>query len=245
MLPTPHYQKIFPTREAPKVADYSIKKSYGKLLQMVEDAFNREKPLFALAIYYPLFYAKDEEKARLLADDKRIENQQKQVIGLIRTNFLKRFESSTCAFESSCARLFLKLFDWVEDYIETDAETKRLERFKRDNEAVLKYLAQILPDAPDLLIAKANRPKTEKQKRAEQREKNQAEDATPELEDESGLLARDKYKIDSILEDCFNDLSQIAAFLNELRKFKPSNDDKLRRLKELLKASPASVVQRV
>lgn len=229
------HQKIFPTREAPKVADYSIKKSYGKLLQMVEDAFNRDKPLFALAIYYPLFYAKDEEKTRLLAQDKRIENQQKQVIGLIRTNFLKRFESSTCAFESSCARLFLKLFFWVESYIETDAEQKRLERFKRDNKAVLEYLAQILPDAPDLLISKGDRPKTEKQKQAEEREKNQENDAAPELEDESGQLTRDKYKIDSILEDCFNDLTQIAAFLNELRKFKPSNDDKLRRLKELLK----------
>ncbi len=229
------HQKIFPTREVPHVADYSIKKSYGKLLQMVEDAFNQGKPLFALAIYYPLFYARDEEKARLLTEDKRIENQQQQVIGLIRTNFLKRFESSTCAFESSCARLFLKLFDWVESYVKEEAETKRLERFKRDNKAVLEYLAQILPDAPDLLIAKADRPPTEKQKRAEAKEKNQENDAAPELEDDGGLFARDKYKIDSILEDCFNDLSQIAQFLNELRKFKPANDDKLRRLKELLR----------
>lgn len=62
--------KIFPDREAPHVAEYSIKKTYGKLLQKVEDAFNKEKPLFALAIYYPLAYAKDEEKERLIAEDR-------------------------------------------------------------------------------------------------------------------------------------------------------------------------------
>jgi len=44
----------FPTREDPKVADYSIKKTYGRLLQMVDQAFHKEKPLFSLAMYYPL-----------------------------------------------------------------------------------------------------------------------------------------------------------------------------------------------
>ena len=234
------HQKIFPRREDPHVAQYSIKKSYGKLLDMVEGAFDKDKPLFALSIYYPLFHAEEKEKARLLAADKRIENQQQQVVGLIRTNFLKRFESSTCAFETSCVRLFLKLFDWVEDYVHSDAEKKRFDRFRRDNEEVLKYLKTVLSDEGsgdeyDLLIPKATRPKTKAQKRTEAREKAQQLDSNPEMEDENGPLSRDKYKIDLILEDCFNDLAQIVAFLNELRKFKPSNDDKLRRLKELLK----------
>ena len=228
------HQQIFPKRDDPQVAQYSIKKSYGKLLDMVESAFSSDKPLFALAIYYPLFYAKDEEKKRLLAADKRIENQQQQVIGLIRTNFLKRFESSTCAFEASCARLFLKLFDWVEDYVHTDAEKKRLERFRRDNKLVLQHLKSVLPDSPDLMIAKADRPLTDKQQRAAEKEKNEADDAAPEIDEDGGVLSRDKYKIDEILEDCFNDLAQISEFMDELRKFKSSNDDKLRRLQELL-----------
>lgn len=228
------FAQIFPRRQAPRVAEYSIKKSYGKILKMVEDAFDKEKPLFALGIYYPFFYAKDDEKARLLAFDKRVQNQQQQVVGLIRTNFLKRFESSTRAFEVSCARLFLKIFDWVEDYVEEEAETKRLERFRRDNAAVLQYLRKILPDAPDLATPKAARPLSDKQKRALEREAQSADDAAPETETAVAAFPRDKYKIELLLEDCFNDLLQLAAFLRELSSFKAGNDDKLRRLKELL-----------
>jgi hypothetical protein len=45
---------IFPEREAPRVLDYSIKKTYGKVLYMVEAAFSKDKPLFSLAMYHPL-----------------------------------------------------------------------------------------------------------------------------------------------------------------------------------------------
>ncbi len=225
--------KLFPDREAPKVAAYSVKKTYGKLLKLVEDAFNGKNPLFALAIYYPLAYARDAEKARLLAQDKRVENQQQQVVGLIRTNFLKRFESSTCAFESSCARLMVKLLNWVEDYAEPGAETKRLDRWKRDNGASLDYLDTILPGA-----RRQNEERLKTQRENAERERESAvseEDAEPESENSAERLDRKAYKVDEIIEDCFNDLNQIAEFLNELRKFKPANDDKLRCLKELLK----------
>ena len=49
---------LFPKREPPRVVEFNLKKTYGRLLQMIEQAFNKEKPLFALAIYYPLFYYK-------------------------------------------------------------------------------------------------------------------------------------------------------------------------------------------
>ena len=49
---------LFPEREYPKVADYNLKKTYGPVLGMVEKAFKNEKPLFSLAIYYPLAYYK-------------------------------------------------------------------------------------------------------------------------------------------------------------------------------------------
>jgi hypothetical protein len=45
---------IFPVREDPKVAAYSVKRTYGRLLGIVEKAFQKEKPLFTLGIYYPL-----------------------------------------------------------------------------------------------------------------------------------------------------------------------------------------------
>src|ERR1035441_9636111 len=47
---------LFPTKEDPRVAEYSVKKTYGHLLGKVELAFEKEKPLFALAPYHPLDY---------------------------------------------------------------------------------------------------------------------------------------------------------------------------------------------
>ena len=47
---------MFPIREPPVVADYSVKRTYGKLLGVVEKAFQKDKPLFTLGIYYPLAY---------------------------------------------------------------------------------------------------------------------------------------------------------------------------------------------
>src|SRR5437762_5984126 len=44
----------FPIRRPPQVAEYSIRKIYGELLDMFEKAFTRKKPLFTLSIYYPL-----------------------------------------------------------------------------------------------------------------------------------------------------------------------------------------------
>jgi len=48
----------FPERESPRVVDYSLKKTYGKLLDHLKTAFNKDKPLLSLAIYYPLAYYK-------------------------------------------------------------------------------------------------------------------------------------------------------------------------------------------
>ena len=87
-----------PRETTPKVADYSIRKTYGHLLDMVEEAFAKDKPLFALPIYYPLAYYIGDDKSI----DPLLENRQQQVVSLIRTNFLKRFESSVVAFERSC-----------------------------------------------------------------------------------------------------------------------------------------------
>jgi hypothetical protein len=95
----------FPQKEPPRVAEYSVKKTYGHLLSRVEVAFAKEKPLFALAPYYPLAYFK--------GDPATIEGfesgRQRGLVRLIRVQFLKRFESSITAFEQSCQNLMLKL----------------------------------------------------------------------------------------------------------------------------------------
>src|SRR5205814_2383079 len=114
---------IFPTRDDPHVAEYSLKKTYGPLLKRLEEAFSRKQPLFSLAIYYPLAYYKGSD-AEI---DKFQEGRQKQVVALIRTLFLKRFESSSYAFRSSCEMLLLKLLAWATRHSFSTSEIKRLE----------------------------------------------------------------------------------------------------------------------
>ena len=57
---------------------------------MLEDAFSKREPLFNLSVYYPYKY--------YLGDDPDIdafeETRRRMVVSLIRTQFLKRFESS-------------------------------------------------------------------------------------------------------------------------------------------------------
>jgi len=43
---------VFPDRKSPIVADYSIRQTYGRLLDLLEKAFERKDPLFTLPIYY-------------------------------------------------------------------------------------------------------------------------------------------------------------------------------------------------
>lgn len=49
---------VFPDPRKPKVAHYSVKQTYGKLLEMVADAFHKRVPLFTLGIYNPYAYYK-------------------------------------------------------------------------------------------------------------------------------------------------------------------------------------------
>ena len=86
---------VFPERRDPHVAEYSIRKTYGRMLDLFEKAFAKQSPLFTLPMYYPLHWYRGPDKDI----DPFEENHQRQVVGLIRTNFLKRFESSVAAFE--------------------------------------------------------------------------------------------------------------------------------------------------
>ena len=100
----------FPERKDPQVAAYSIRKTYGRMLDLIENAFAKQRPLFTLPMYYPLHWYRGPDNDI----DPFDENRQRQVVGLIRTNFLKRFESSIAAFELSCDRLLQKLLAFVE-----------------------------------------------------------------------------------------------------------------------------------
>ncbi len=206
---------VFPDRRAPQVAAYSIRKSYGRLLDMFEKAFTRKNPLFTLPMYYPLAWYKGDDKSI----DPLMEGRQKQVVGLIRTNFLKRFESSVVAFELSCDRLLKKLLAFLEVHSETDAEKKRLERWKSQNAEVLGYAA-----------------KRQLEFWADDGEESDDDDIVPqELLDAVERLDRKEFDVVEMMSETFLDLDQIAQFLDEARKFEPKHDDKLQKLIRLLK----------
>ena len=216
---------IFPTREDPKVVPYSIKKTYGNLLSVVDQAFSKKKPLFSLAIYYPLAYYKGPDTSI----DPLKEGRQKQVVSLIRIQFLKRFESSAHAFGTSCETLLQKLLAWVIKNEPQGEELRRFERWKAKYGDLIDYVHQ------RQIELWGGEP-----------EEDQDEDIVPmEMIEEAEKLSRDEYKVDEMLAETIDDLHQIAEFLNELKKFKPANDDKLKALIKLLKSDPVLKKQKV
>jgi hypothetical protein len=211
---------VFPERKPPQVAEYSIRKTYGRLLDLFEQAFAKRAPLFTLPMYYPLHWYKGPDKNI----DPFEQNRQRQVVGLIRTQFLKRFESSVAAFELSCDRLLKKLLAFLEVHSETDAEKKRLERWKGQNAEILGYAAERQLDFWN-----------------QDFDDSDDEDIIPqEMLDPVVPLSREEYNVPEMMSETFLDLDEIVKFLEEARKFEPRHDDKLQKLIRLLKSKELS-----
>ncbi len=211
-------EMLFPHPREPRIVDYSVKQTYGKLLGLVEEAFSKEEPLFSLPIYYPFAYYKGDDASI----DPLEQGRQKQVVSLIRTNFLKRFESSVEAFTMSCWNLLRKLLAWAEVHAETKSEQSQLERWKLQHKKLIGYMhehqlelfgGEQEPDAEEDIIP-------------------------PEMLEAVAKLARKEFKVEEIIGETLLDLSQLATFLNELQNFKPSQDKKLSALVRLLKNDP-------
>ncbi len=205
----------FPERNPPRVAEYSIEKAYGNMLSVLKNAFKKDNPLFTLAMYYPLhWYTGSNDEI-----DPFEENRQKQVLGLIRTNFLKRFESSVVAFEISCIRLLQKLLAFVEFHCETSNEIGQLEQWKTHNSDTLRYcnarVSEIWNEEDDI----------------------ESDDVIPqEIIDNVTPLDRTEYDVAEMISETFLDLDQAVQFLRELRMFESKHDDKLQQLIGLLKS---------
>jgi superfamily II DNA or RNA helicase len=211
---------VFPSREVPRVAPYKLKVTYGRLLESVEQAFSRTKPLFALSIYYPLAYWKGP------ADDPELESfnegRQAQVVSLVRTQFLKRFESSAHAFEQSCWRLLKKLLAWVEVHTSSDHDKRRLERWKLKNDKLIGYATE---HQQELWATDGSGTDDEDEDFITQDDLDAIERLDPEL-----------YKVNEILDDTYDDLNQVITFLELGAKVDPAKDDKLKALVKMLKS---------
>jgi len=206
----------FPERRPPQVAAYSIRTTYGRLLDIFERAFTKTNPLFTLPMYYPLAWYEGPDTSI----DPLEQGRQKQVVGLIRTQFLKRFESSVAAFEMSCSRLVRKLLAFLEVHSETEPEKKRLERWRLQNAEILGFLQQLSLDLW-----------------GQEREEPEEEDVVPEeMLASIERLDREEFNVAEMMLETFLDLDQLARFLAEARQFEPRHDDKLQKLIRLLKS---------
>jgi superfamily II DNA or RNA helicase len=218
----------FPERQRPIVANYSLKKTYGKLLNNIEKAFNKKKPLLSLAIYNPLgyqvqFMLEDVKTNQEFAFEK---GRQEQVVGLIRTQLLKRFESSAWAFQSTCEGLLMKLLAWIEVHSDKTVEKKRLERWKNQHEDLLARIKGHL--------------------NGDEGENLDDDTSIPvEILEKIERLDRSKYDVDTIMDETYLDLDELITFLNDLSDFSAENDDKVQTLVRLLKEDPLLSRQKV
>ena len=206
---------IFPSREDPRVIPYDLKQTYGKLLERVEKAFSKEKPLFSLAMYCPLAYYCGPDKS---IDPLRY-GRQREVASLIRIQFLKRFESSCHAFELSCQTMLQKLLAFVVKNHPTGETERRLERWKRKHDELIGYVHDVQQELWGTT------------------EEEEAEEdlVDAELLEHADELSREEYRVEDMLHETLDDLEEVAGLLEDLRGIKPTNDDKLRALLKLLK----------
>jgi superfamily II DNA or RNA helicase len=215
---------IFPVREDPRVAHYRPSELQRRLLDLVEEAFARVRPLLSLAIYNPDDFARAGGDETVTDFDR---GRRRQVVRLIRIGLLKKLESSTVAFDQSCQRLFTKLLAWAEAHSETAGEKRRLEREKARHGDLIEFVAARQAEWQDA-------------------EREEGDDlVTPEMLLSVERLDRDAYDVEAILDETYNDLFQLARFIHELRSFAPEKDGKLNALIELLKTDPVLKAHKV
>jgi len=203
---------VFPETQVPRVVEYDFGTLYSPLFTELQNAFSRATPLFVLPMYYPLAFSNDKDI------DTVAENRQRQVVALIRTIFLKRFESSLAAFAGSCLDLSAKVLHWlnVNTKIDPDQES-RLVTWRSTNEPTLRAIHD--------------------RYRSTLEEVWHAEDLTEEElnELEYNLVSGD-YKLQEMIDAAFEDLDQLKRLM-DLILSGAGYDDKYLRLRDLLLGS--------
>lgn len=204
---------LFPDTPGLRAVPYEIGLQYHKLLDELERAFEKSHPLFALPMYYPLAFSNDP------AIDPLKENRQRQVVGLIRTTFLKRFESSVAAFAGSCLDLASKILGWIElNTDDGDSERIRLSNWRIAHQPMLTSIHERYRPSRDQDFGPID-----------------TSDLTDEeLEEyEAERLDPAEYRVGEMIEAAFEDLTQLQRFLDRIHDG-AGIDDKYRCLRELI-----------
>lgn len=223
---------LFPERDI-NVVDYSLRQVYRNLYNELESAFDRDDPFLTLAIYNTVKYHRKPEK--------RIEQREKQIVGLIRTLVLKRLESSWRAFEATIENLLLKMAEWLERYA-----PERFGMWEGTNTrwwgVVQKHIRErlqedgILTDntLETLLNSVASNPSEE-------------EDDLASVETDDDFIPED-HDLDGLFGDVVDDMNFLTGLLSRIYRLfyadelanEPDTrqDDKLQQLLKLLKEHP-------
>ena len=200
----------FPEPSPPKAVPYDYDLTYSALLQELEAAFRKDNPLFILPLYYPLAYSTSPEV------DPLVNNRQKQVVGLIRTTFLKRFESSLAAFTGSCLDMADRIASWIQ--ANADAIPGTEERLAAWRSAHADTISALNLDFRPARAAD-----------------DPEEDIVLSEEQEFELyLDPAEFRLDDMIDDAFADLDQLAVLLERAKQVGVAGDSKYEQLRKLL-----------
>ncbi len=212
---------LFSIRQAPAVANYSLRVSYGKLIDDFVNSFYRKDketgrslPILALAVYSPYedqYFIGDKSKI-----DEMVSGRQQQVVNLIRQLLLKRFESSIAAFEETCIRIYFRLYTFINDF--RDKGNRRLIN------RTLNYQTDIIDYVKNFI-------ETNMQTTLEELE-DDLPDYVWDVEDNN--LTSDDFDIRAMLDDTILDMEVLADFIKDIMDYDSSTDDKIRELKRIL-----------
>lgn len=211
---------VFPDTQVPRVVPYDFGALYAPLFTELQKAFSRRTPLFVLPMYYPLAFSTKKDF------DPRTENRQRQVVALIRTIFLKRFESSLAAFAGSCLDLSAKVLSWLDVNTKIDGEQEsRLADWRFANEPTLKAIHD--------------------RYRGTLEEVWHEEDLTEEeLSELEYNLVGGEYRLQEMVDAAFEDLDQLHSFM-ALILAGAGVDDKYLRLRDLLIGKPRGSTEKL
>lgn len=211
---------LFSFRQPPTVANYSLRKSYGKLIDDFVDSFYRKDketgrnlPILALAVYSPYeseYFIGDRSKI-----DEMVSGRQAQVVNLIRQLLLKRFESSIAAFQETCIRIYIRLKKFMTDYRE-EGNPRTIDRFLRKQANIIEYVERYIENNIQTTV-------------------DDMEDDLPDYvwNVEDNLDVSD-FDIAAMLDDTILDMEILSEFIEDMMDIDPSNDDKIRELKRIL-----------
>ena len=158
------------------------------------------------------------------------------MVGLIRTTFLKRFESSIASFAGSSLDLTVKIANWI--ILQSDsspAHEKRIEKWLSTNLDLLESVHKMFRGSADFVAPGTG---------------NAASDPTPTEDDDNdedlfgtysdGRHNPEHFDVKRMLDDAFEDLQQLKNFLDRIHDYGPEMDEKYDRLRDLLTGSKAA-----